>query len=127
MCQPAVVSGEDVAARRRTKPSRVPGIRFEPALSRFLPGHAQRLRRGQAGVAAQPHDVARVIGSPSRGRYLTGPEAETATMTGTVNSAPWPAAIRSEVRQEPGVSPPPNVTMIGSPPWAGTVKVPLGQ
>jgi len=39
-----------------------------------------------------------VIGFPWPDRYLTGPEAETATVTGTVNSVLWPATIRTEVR-----------------------------
>ena len=78
---------------------RVQRIRFGPALSRCLPGHAQRLRRGQDGVAGQLHDCHLRHRIPlADGRYLTGPEAETATMTGTVNSAPWPVTIRTEVR-----------------------------
>jgi hypothetical protein len=59
-------------------------------------------RSGSAADGTAPSasrtTVTCVIGSPAGERYLSGPEAETAAMTGTVTSAPWPATIRTEVR-----------------------------
>src|SRR5882724_3017969 len=78
---------------------RVHHVRFEPALPRRIAGHAQRRCRGQDGVAVRLQDCYlrhRILLAGAR--YFTGPEAETATVTGTVNSAPWPTTIRTEVR-----------------------------